>query len=78
MLRARVAALRSKEATFDRARADLLRARALFSRNAMSREEFDQRLEAERTAEAAVKQALEEVHEARVALGLTPHPEGAS
>ena len=31
---------------------------------------------AERTAEAAVKQALEEVHEARVALGLDPHPEG--
>ena len=32
-------------------------------------------VEAERTAEAAVKQALEEVHEARVALGLRPHPE---
>ena len=30
--------------------------------------------EAERTAAAAVKQALEEVHEARVALGLAPHP----
>ena len=29
-----------------------------------------------RTAEAAVKQALEEVHETRVALGLDPHPEG--
>ena len=33
-------------------------------------------VEAERTAEAAVKQALEEVHETRVALGLDPHPEG--
>jgi membrane fusion protein (multidrug efflux system) len=75
VLRARVAALRSKEASFERARADLIRARGLFSRNALSREDFDQRLEAERTAAAAVKQALEEVHEARVALGLDPHPE---
>ena len=75
LLRARVAALRSKEASFDRARADLLRARSLFSRNALSREEFDQRVESERTAHAGVKQALEEVHEARVSLGLPPHPE---
>ncbi|MGA2706245.1 MAG: HlyD family secretion protein [Isosphaeraceae bacterium] len=75
LLRARVAALQSKEASFDRARADLLRARGLFSRNALSREDFDQRLEAERTAEAAVKQALQEVYEARVALGLRPRPE---
>ena len=43
--------------------------------SAIAREEFDQRREAERTAEAAVKQALEEVHETRVALGLAPHPE---
>ena len=76
LLKARVAALRSKEATLDLAKVDLARARQLFNRNAISREEFDQRLEAERTAEAAVKQALEEVHETRVALGLDPHPEG--
>ena len=75
-LRARVAALRSKEASLDRARADFARAQQLFNRGAISREEFDQRREAVRTAEAAVKQALEEVHEARVALGLAPHPEG--
>ena len=75
-LKARVAALRSKEATLDRARADLARAEQLFSRGAIAREEFDQRREAVRTAEAAVKQALEEVHETRVALGLAPHPEG--
>jgi membrane fusion protein, multidrug efflux system len=74
-LRARVAALRSKEASFERASADLMRARGLFSRNALSREDFDQRLESERTAAAALKQALEEVHEARVSLGLPPHPE---
>ena len=75
-LKARVAALRSKEASLDLARADFARAQQLFSRGAIAREEFDQRREAERTAEAAVKQALEEVHEARVALGLDPHPEG--
>ena len=72
LLRARVAALKSKEATLDRARADLNRAQALFSRNSISREEFDQRREAERVAEAATHQALEEVSETRVTLGLAP------
>jgi membrane fusion protein (multidrug efflux system) len=76
-LRARVATLRSKEASLDRAKADFTRAQHLFSRAAIAREEFDQRREAARTAEAAVKEALEEVHETRVALGLPPHPEGA-
>jgi membrane fusion protein, multidrug efflux system len=75
-LKARVAALRGREATRDLAKVDLARARQLFNRNAIPREELDQRLTAERTAEAAVKQALEEVHETRVALGLDPHPEG--
>jgi membrane fusion protein (multidrug efflux system) len=75
LLRARVAALRSKEASFERARADLVRARGLFSRGAIAREEYDKYVETDRTAEAGVKQALEEVHEARVALGLAPHPQ---
>jgi membrane fusion protein (multidrug efflux system) len=74
-LRARVAALRSKEATLDRARADFARAKGIFSRNALSREDFDQRLEAERTAAAGAKQALEDVYEARVALGLVARSE---
>ena len=75
LLRARVATLRSKEATRDRARADLKRAEALLARTAIAREEFDQRREAERVAEALVNQALEEVSETRVSLGLPPHPE---
>jgi len=75
LLAARVAALKSKEASLDRARADFMRADALFARHAISREEFDQRRESRRTAEAAAKQALEEVYEARVALGLLPRPE---
>ncbi len=73
-LAARVAALKSKEASLDRARADFKRADALLARHAIAREEFDQRREAVRTAEAAAKQALEEVSEVRVALGLSPRP----
>nr|WP_303652610.1 HlyD family secretion protein [Paludisphaera mucosa] len=75
LLRARVATLRSKEATRDRARADLKRAEALLARSAIAREEFDQRREAERVAEALVNQALEEISETRVSLGLPPHTE---
>jgi membrane fusion protein (multidrug efflux system) len=75
LLRARVAALRSREASFDRAKADYVRAQQLFNRGALSREDYDQRKEAERVAEAMVKQALEEVYETRVALGLAPIPE---
>jgi membrane fusion protein (multidrug efflux system) len=75
LLRARVAGLRSREATLDRARADFRRAETLFARRAISREEYDQRREADRTAEAAAKQALEEVYETRVTLGLPPRPE---
>jgi membrane fusion protein (multidrug efflux system) len=75
-LKARVAALRGREATLELARLDFTRAKKLFDRGAVAREEFDQRLTAERSAEAAVKEALEQVHEARVGLGLDPHPEG--
>jgi membrane fusion protein, multidrug efflux system len=50
VLASRVAALRSREATFDRARDDFRRAQALFERNSISREAFDQRLEAQRVA----------------------------
>ena len=74
LLRAKVAALRSREASRDRARADFARAQQLFNRRVIPREEFDQRREAERVAEAQVDQALAEVHEARVALGLAPSP----
>ena len=77
-LKAKVAALRSKEASLDRARADFVRAERLIARGAIAREEFDHRREAELTAEADVKQALEEVHATRVALGLPSHPEGAA
>jgi len=74
LLRAKVAALRSREASQERARADFTRAQQLFNRGAIGREEYDQRREAQRVADAQVNQALAEVHEARVALGLDPGP----
>ena len=48
---------------------------AAIQQGALSREDFDQRVTAVRAAEAAVKEALEEVHEARVASASHPHPE---
>ncbi len=75
LLRARVAARTSREATLERALADLKRAEVLFARHAISREEFDQRREAEHVAAALAQQALQEVFESRVALGLPPRPE---
>jgi membrane fusion protein (multidrug efflux system) len=75
LLRARVATLRSREASLDRARADFKRAQALYDRKAISREELDRFRESERVAEATTNEALEEVFETRVVLGLPPRPE---
>jgi membrane fusion protein (multidrug efflux system) len=72
LLRARVASLRTKEATLDRARSDFVRARRLLPSGAMSREEFDQRQQDIRVAEASVNQTREEVHQVRASLGLGP------
>ena len=75
LLRARVATLRSREASLHRARADFVRAQHLLDRGAIATEEFDQRREADRVADALVNQAREEVSESRVSLGLAPRPE---
>jgi len=74
LVKARVAALRTKHATLDRARADYERASELISKRALSREEFDQRLQDVRVAEAAVNQAREEIFQVRASLGLPPEP----
>jgi membrane fusion protein (multidrug efflux system) len=74
LLNARAAILRTKEATLNRARADYERARRLVPTGAMSREEFDQRQQEIRVAEASVNQAREEVYQVRVYLGLAPQP----
>jgi membrane fusion protein (multidrug efflux system) len=72
LLKARVAALRTKEAVLVRAQADYERARPLVIRGAMSREDFDLREQDVRVAEAAVNQAREEVYQVRAFLGLPP------
>lgn len=73
-LRSQVAALRSREATRDLARVELVRSERLFQRNAASRQELDAATEAFKVAEARVRQATEQVREARVTLGLPPDP----
>jgi membrane fusion protein (multidrug efflux system) len=75
LLKARVAALRTREATLDRARADYERASELLSKRALSREEFDQRRQDIRVAEAAVNQARQEIFQVRAFLGLPPEPQ---
>src|SRR5262249_52273713 len=56
LLLARVAVLRSKEATLERTRSDFERARRLAPSGAMSREEYDQRQQDIRVSEASVNQ----------------------
>jgi membrane fusion protein (multidrug efflux system) len=78
LLRARVAALQTKKAVLQRAQADFERAQQLLNTRALSREDFDQRQEAVRVAEAQVKQALEEVYQTRVGLGLPVVPDAGN
>jgi membrane fusion protein (multidrug efflux system) len=75
LLKARVATLHTKEAMHERARADFERGKQLVPKGAISREEFDQRQQEVRVAEASVNQAREEVYEVRASLGLVPQPE---
>ncbi len=75
LLKARVAFLRSKEASLDRARADYERGERLAPSGAIAKEEFGQRREQVRVAEAAVDQAREEIFQIRASLGLPPQPE---
>ena len=78
MLRAKVAALDSQKATLTRAQDDFNRAQRLVGTGAMSREEIDRRREALLVAEAQVKEALENVYEIRVRLGLPARPANGS
>jgi membrane fusion protein (multidrug efflux system) len=76
-----VALLSSRVATLDQAKAGLVYAKAEFERaknllatKVISNEEFDLKREAIDTANAQVAQALESVHQTRVALGLPRDP----
>ncbi len=74
-LKVKAANLQTQEATLERARADFERGQRLLGTGALTREDFDQRQQQRRVAEAAVKQAREEVAQVRVSLGLSPDPE---
>jgi len=75
LLKARVAVLRTKEATVQRARSDFERAQKLVMSGAVSREDFDLRQQDIRVAEASITQAQEEIFQVRASLGLAPQPE---
>ncbi|MBV8431624.1 MAG: HlyD family secretion protein [Solirubrobacterales bacterium] len=75
LLKSRVATLQTKEAVLERARADFERGRETVAKAAISREEFDQRRQDLRVAEASVNQAREEVYQVRASLGLPLQPE---
>ena len=81
-----IAIIRARVATWEQSTAPLVLAQAEFDRAAhlmatkvVSAEEYDQKHEALDVAKAQVKQALENIHEARVALGLPAEaPDGGS
>lgn len=73
-VRQRVATLDKARATLVLAQADYRRAQDLLPTKAISDEEFDQKRAALGVSEAAVTEALENVHQARVALGLPAEP----
>ena len=79
LIRARVATWEQSKATLVLAQAEFDRAERLLATKVVSAEEYDQRLEAMDVAKAQVTQALENVLQARVALGLPAKPpEGTS
>jgi membrane fusion protein, multidrug efflux system len=73
-LRANVAAYENKKSSLELARANRKRGEELAPRGGISKEDLDQRRQAEKGAEAAVEQALQAVYANRVALGLPEQP----
>jgi membrane fusion protein, multidrug efflux system len=79
LIRARVATWEQSKATQVLGQAEFDRAKKLLETKVSSKEEFDQKREQLDVATAQVKQALENVYQARAALGLPAQPpEGAS
>jgi membrane fusion protein (multidrug efflux system) len=76
LLHARVAAVDKSKAALALAQVEFNRARQLVSTAAVSREEYDERQAELTTAGAALTQALAEVYQIRVSLGLPSQPEG--
>jgi membrane fusion protein (multidrug efflux system) len=78
IIRARVATWEQNKATLVLARAEFDRAEHLLATKVMSAEEHDQKRETLDVAKAQVEQALENIYEARVALGLPAEPPAGS
>ncbi len=74
LLKARVAALKSAEATQELAAADLSRSKVAQDKGVVSKQEFDSYAAAKKVADARFNQALEDVRQVRVTLGLPPEP----
>jgi len=74
LIRARVATWEQSKATLVLAQEEFGRAERLLSTKVVSAEEYDQRREALDVAKAQVTQALENILQARVALGLPAQP----
>ena len=73
-LAAAVAILNSKKATLELARQNLKRGEELAPKGTISKEEFDQRKEAVKVADAATDQVLQQIYAIRVSLGLSARP----
>ena len=73
-LKAAVATYESQKATLELAQADIKRAEKLLPLKTISQAEFDQRVQQFKVGEAQVKQALEQVRQIRVGLGLPAEP----
>ena len=76
LLHARVAALDKSNAALKLAQTEFARAKQLLPTGATSQEEYDRRQAALSAAQAEVAQALAEVRQIRVSLGLPAQPEG--
>ncbi len=76
LLHARVAAVEKSKAALVLAQVDFDRARQLVARDDVPREEYDRRQAALTTAGAELAQALAEVYQVRVSLGLPAQPGG--
>ena len=76
LLRARVAGVNKSKAALALAQVEFDRARQLVARADVSREVYDQRQAEVTTAGAELAQALAEVHQIRVSLGLPAQPGG--
>jgi membrane fusion protein, multidrug efflux system len=75
LLHARVAGLDKSKAALTLAQINFDRAKALVQSNVVSRADFDQRQAELTTANAGVTQAIDEIRQVRVSLGLPPQPD---